>query len=726
MESFSSPKKLKIKNPISITSNNFNKIKISKKIISSKTNKNHNIVHRNVLTEGNFDSSIFELTKQNKNLLLDSMQKYYKNNYSKKQKDYSENIENLMSKYNYSNSRITSERDIDFSEYSKEMTKTKYNFFQQKREDIHNLFLKSRNFINKEFFSPDFRPTIKLRKTEYSCPVDSLGQLLKNKTIHDKILTTYRNRELRQFGERVGEYKHKFAKLIKLNTHVKITTILPKDLTNNYFEELIIKNNEQKNNNLNNNNNNNKSKSYEKKKSIIINNLNDINTNNLNSPRKQNNQQIIQNTTSNNSISLLASDFAKGSVYFLCNFFNSSKGFPESREQFCMNYDINTNNIYLFSGNCCNININLLWSFNLNEMKWKSINPNSHYIPEARSGHTGIIYKSKYFIFGGRTLINNIMGDLEIYNIENNTWTQLEKFSYKFVTMRKNHIACLVGQSMFIHGGIDENGEILNDSNLLSLNIPYSWTPALIASFCLPPQLAYHSCCLVAPTEILFNSKFSIYKFPEIGISQKSAKIKEKGIYLFGGKNKDMKEASNKLWLLKIGKNILEWVEVEAKGKPPKGRYLCSMNFFEDGNFIIIHGGRTNLFKNNKYVLKDTYLFELYRQEWIRVDYGVKESKVKNRYSHQGIINHNKLFIFGGIDENRYKGSDFFIINLDPVVAQQSLFSEKRGTEFFYSDLFKNVKRNNEPLNTEVDKKIQIFKLLPNLSKGKKRMSKYE
>ena len=51
----------------------------------------------------------------------------------------------------------------------------------------------------------------------------------------------------------------------------------------------------------------------------------------------------------------------------------------------------------------------------------------------------------------------------------------------------------------------------------------------------------------------------------------------------------------NDLWLLLIGKKPFEWKlisDFEGMKLPP--RYFHSMNFYEEGNFLIIHGGRND------------------------------------------------------------------------------------------------------------------------------------
>ena len=71
--------------------------------------------------------------------------------------------------------------------------------------------------------------------------------------------------------------------------------------------------------------------------------------------------------------------------------------------------------------------------------------------------------------------------------------------------------------------------------------------------------------------------------------------------------------------------------------------------------------------------MKDTYLFELYRYQWLRVDYGDKEYIVKKRCSHSSVVCDDKLFIFGGINDGVFNGSKFFVINLDVSKAKMHL-----------------------------------------------------
>ena len=87
-----------------------------------------------------------------------------------------------------------------------------------------------------------------------------------------------------------------------------------------------------------------------------------------------------------------------------------------------MNFDDLSNSIYLFSGVSCNLISNQIWKFNINDNSWTTLN-SKNYISEPRRGHTGIIYKNKYYIFGGKFLHSGNFAKLDIYNFGTNTWS---------------------------------------------------------------------------------------------------------------------------------------------------------------------------------------------------------------------------------------------------------------------------------------------------------------
>ena len=571
--------------------------------------------------------------------LMDSIENF-SNNKKLNSEQYNTRISDLMTKYIYSNPDIDNNNDTNY-----ELTRTKIKFYNERKKTIQNILKKSRsvfknNTNDSKYDDGDSEKgaSVNVIDAEYKDPIDSLGLVLRNKIVHDKILLNYQDRQVQDYGKHIKFYKS-ITQNENMSKKVKITSIIPSIFDgNNFFKPNLMG-------------------SFSDNDKII----------NPSETKQYNNNSKYSNRIMEKAMFLEMSDFIKGSVYLLSHYFRPSYFFPESREEFCMDIDAMNKTIYLFSGNSSYISAHQLWKFDLMTNNWTNIE--SNYNPEPRRGHTGVLYKNKYYIFGGKYLNSNFLAKLDIFDFNLNSWSS-NNYNYFLFKQRRNHIACLIGSQMLIHGGVDENGEILDDSYLLNLNNNLIWSKTSIMPILIPPKLAYHSCCLVITSDILYNNKFTIYRIPNSFIAKKiNSRIKEMGMYVFGGKNKTI---CNDMWLLKIGKKPLEWEKVLAFGEPPCPRYLCSMNFFEKGNFIIIHGGKTRI-NEGSFALNDTYLFELYRYQWLRVDYGDKASSVKKRCSHCSVVCENKLFIFGGINDGVFNGSKFFVINLDINKAKSNV-----------------------------------------------------
>ena len=630
---------------------------------------------------------------------METIQDFAKNSKIKPIEEYSKNMDNLMIKYTYSNP------DEDVTHYETEMTRTNADYYNKTKDDVESYLNKSRRLLRKSMLDIHKQKTlIKMKETDFKNPIDSLGLILKNKTIHDKVLNNYQNREMQYFGKTIGEI-NRIKELINMSKNVKITSMMSKAFEMEFQEQTDLENKNSEKDNINENN------------------LNTINTDNI--ENKLESQIKKKNYFQYNGLS--SYDFAKGNVFLLTGYSQATKVCPESREQFSLNYEPITNCIYLFSGNSCYIGNQQLWRYNLLTYNWEALS-SPFQLVEGRSGHTGSIYKSKLVIFGGRYLNNTTLADVDIYNIDTNSWSMAQLNTSMYLKFRRNHVACLVGQQMFIHGGVDEFGEYLDDSYLLNLAGTYRWYKAFTIAYGPTPKLGYHSCCLVCPMEVQKNPKFSVYRFPEItitSINRINTQIKEKGIYFFGGKRSDLKDPSNKLWLLKIGRRPLEWTEIKAKGKPPCPRYLCSMNYYEKGNFIIIHGGKTKSLRNEN-ILKDTYLFELFRFEWIRVKYGCFESLVRPRFSHAAVIYKEKLIIFGGVNEQGFNGSNFFLIKLATEENPQQYLKKKNNPEMKKNLLtLKSINdKNDEKDDKKIDDKGSNKKTKMELTSDKKKKKK--
>ena len=372
-----------------------------------------------------------------------------------------------------------------------------------------------------------------------------------------------------------------------------------------------------------------------------------------------------------------------------------NKNFPEGREQFSL--FSKGNEIIISGGITINMKTLTIWSLNLEKLEWKKININGY--SYNRYGHTGIYYQNKIYFFGGKIKYqkNSMTCGLEVFNFQDGQFTA-PSAGKLIPEPRRNHTAELLGNQIFIFGGITNTNEVLNDCFLLNIN-PLKWYTCIINKYTPGPHLYGHTSCVVIPTYILKNHKFSIYSYPNIEPGKANSLIKEKGIYVFGGKSKEEGGISNLLWILVTGKKPLEWILPNTKGKPPSPRYSHSMSFYERGNFLIIHGGRNDSISDN-IALNDTYLFDLENFEWMKVELysGMKDFKVLNRCGHQSMIYLDKLIIVGGMNNNNYLGSSLMIINMD--------FSYMSKPKTFEEIMMKELKDKND-----IDSKRKLSKI---------------
>ena len=341
-----------------------------------------------------------------------------------------------------------------------------------------------------------------------------------------------------------------------------------------------------------------------------------------------------------------------------------NKNFPEGKEQFSM--FLKDREIIICGGLSAFMKGMTIWSLNCEKLEWVKIPQKSP--TNNRFGHTGVIYQNKIFLFGGRTKYGGafVSPGLEIFSLTENAFTNQDPEGNIFPEPRKNHIAELIGNTMLIHGGLDEEEQILDDCYILNL-LTLKWFIPVINSNTPHPKVYGHSSCLVVPNSVLTNGAFSVYKIPDVDyISKKGKKNIQKGLYIFGGKTKEINGLTNNLWILLLGQTPLQWIKPETKGIQPSPRYYHSMNFYEKSRYIIIHGGRNDNLSSSC-ALDDTFILELVNLNWIKIKlYSNNDNfKVISRFGHNSSIFDNKLIIFGGMNNNNYIGSSLFIVNLD-------------------------------------------------------------
>ena len=584
-------------------------------------NKSNSIIHKKLFRNQNTKFSLDKRTsrstthltiKDTQRNLLNSLSKdndeYIIREYSKIiPKDfniYVETIESSLGNY---------KMDYEKKNEEKQLKNYNPNFYIHLKDKllIKKIHKHNRNFFNHALTpkNDDSNLKITIREKQYPNPYKSLAVIKHNSFIFDEINKNFLNRQ--------GDlFKQKILNIKKYNNKYKVK--MPKIHISNFtripFEIPLVDLTEDK----------------DKKGLQTFKNIS----------KKQN----------------------EGTLQLYAYYRYPNRNFPEGREQFSI-FFYNNNRIYICGGLTVKMGIMPIWYLNMDKLEWNKVPQKEN--TNNRFGHTSIIYQNKIYFYGGRAKIDKALYycGLEIFSLNEGIYYKPMLSKLNSPPLRRNHIAILIDEQIFIHGGVSENNEILSDCHLLNLN-PLKWLKVSINRRSQNPKLYGHTGCVVVPKQYLINHKFNIYAYPDLEVV--NCRIKKKGLYVFGGKSKEEGGISNKLWILTIGQKLLEWNLAETKGIPPRPRYNHSMSFYERCNFLIIHGGRNDLMSDT-IAFDDTFVLDLEFFEWFKVELYSQFDKFKvlSRCGHQSSIYGNKLIIFGGMNNNNYIGSTLFIVNLD-------------------------------------------------------------
>ena len=110
----------------------------------------------------------------------------------------------------------------------------------------------------------------------------------------------------------------------------------------------------------------------------------------------------------------------------------------------------------VFGGFEDNYRVNTLQIYNFEESRWSfPENDIGDPVPEARAGHSSVIYKNKLYIFGGTNKDNIRIADIWVYNLSTNTWEEINTSKQVFkMSPRSGHSATIFKDYMIVFGGM--------------------------------------------------------------------------------------------------------------------------------------------------------------------------------------------------------------------------------------------------------------------------------
>ena len=113
------------------------------------------------------------------------------------------------------------------------------------------------------------------------------------------------------------------------------------------------------------------------------------------------------------------------------------------------------------------------------------------------------------------------------------------------------------------------------------------------------------------------------------------------------------------LKIIKIGVRPLEWLDPKVSGKAPLARMNATLTFQESLNILLLFGGQNT--KTGR-IFNDIFLLDLDSFCWHEVI--MYDEMPIERHCHSTIIFDNMLIVFGGMGNNKFIGSDLYLINM--------------------------------------------------------------
>lgn len=332
----------------------------------------------------------------------------------------------------------------------------------------------------------------------------------------------------------------------------------------------------------------------------------------------------------------------------------------------------NSFSLYLIGGISRTINQDI-YVFNTQSKDWNKVVTGSQMEP--RFGHTAVAYQNSLLVFGGGTFFNTAHRLRECLNgvrrlsVPGNQITYL-KTSGTFIPARKGHISGILGKHMIISGGFNDKQHIIGDCAVLNLQ-KMTWSYLEITNIHLLAR-AYHAASAV----VSGASNQSIYRLND-------PSYLKTGLFVFGGLDY-LKRPTNTLINIAPGTKPVKCEIVDAGGVPPSPRFMHSMVFCKNFNFLIVFGGRIDLTDKKEYTcFSDVHIFNVSSLFWTTVK--VHGNIPMARSAHCCEIMGSEMFIFGGVRNSFYCSSEVFKLSIhdDGKFLKDSTRRRKSTTDRF-------------------------------------------
>ena len=292
-------------------------------------------------------------------------------------------------------------------------------------------------------------------------------------------------------------------------------------------------------------------------------------------------------------------------------------------------------------------------------------------------GHTAVYYKDNIFIYGGK-LASSYTPTIAF--TKEKKIVPIQCTNSIIAGWRKNHTSFRIGNEMIVYGG-EVEGEQTNSIVVLNLDDFVWWSARVKSKQEIPFLVETASAIVISDKRDILGqneSRSGCLNWPPI-LSDKVIKeqTKYEGIYLFGGRTENF--LNDEMYVIQCGGSFLRWINLRTFGKAPVGRINASLNYYAQGNMLILHGG-CGIQEEETY--SDVWILDLEGSVWMKVE--IKGDIPINRHSHLSNIFGNELFIFGGIYENKVAGKEIYKITLNPFLGEASRKTNNREIKIKY------------------------------------------
>ena len=293
-----------------------------------------------------------------------------------------------------------------------------------------------------------------------------------------------------------------------------------------------------------------------------------------------------------------------------------------------------------------------LWVFAGDYQHWLKVDVHSHeLIP--RTGHSLVEFNQQLVVFGGETSSLRLAAHRECLNTVALLNTGIMDFrsvstAGHSVVMRRYHCAAEVGKHLFVHGGLTEKNQVLEDIVVLNLTT-WKWKKVETVGE-VPGGRAFHTAA-------------GVFQFQHKGIVSER-RAKDYGVYIFGGRD-SQGTCYNSLHIIHLNSHPYTSNVPQTSGDPPEPRFQHTMTYFPELCIIVVYGGRQESRTASGYrCFGSVHMLRLDTLTWSTTS--PRGAVPESRCAHAAAALGSRLIIFGGLHNSHYASNETYVLELQP------------------------------------------------------------